>query len=302
MVETSPLIIYHYDEDGFGAVWAFLHLCDFDREKVELLPSGYQKPTVDVSNRDVYLLDICFEKEVMLRLQEEAASLTVLDHHPKAQEAQEYLKPGTVAYSNKYSACVLVWETYAGLDSDRPWLLSYIQDRDLWQWKLPHSKEVNSYLNMLPHDFKVWDKVLSQSPEEILEAATVARRAVQSYTTATVSQARMVRIAGCLVPIINAPYWFVSDLLDILTTTKVNPGAQEGDLWREVTTEKEYALNPQFALAWYETAAGGRKFSIRSTNRGLFGYSYDVSVVAESYGGGGHRNASGFYLPPGVKL
>ncbi|WP_224794071.1 DHHA1 domain-containing protein [Pseudomonas fluorescens] len=38
-------------------------------------------------------------------------------------------------------------------------------------------------------------------------------------------------------------------------------------------------------------------FSLRSTDEGM-----DVSEVASQYGGGGHRNASGFRVPFGHEL
>ena len=43
-----------------------------------------------------------------------------------------------------------------------------------------------------------------------------------------------------------------------------------------------------FAACYWDTPTG-RVFSLRSTDDGL-----DVSEIAKKYGGGGHRNASGF--------
>jgi nanoRNase/pAp phosphatase (c-di-AMP/oligoRNAs hydrolase) len=45
-----------------------------------------------------------------------------------------------------------------------------------------------------------------------------------------------------------------------------------------------------FAACWWMTPEGV-VFSLRSTDVGL-----DVSEIAKSYGGGGHRNAAGFRL------
>jgi oligoribonuclease NrnB/cAMP/cGMP phosphodiesterase (DHH superfamily) len=50
----------------------------------------------------------------------------------------------------------------------------------------------------------------------------------------------------------------------------------------------EMAKGKPFAACYWDTPKG-RVFSLRSTDEGA-----DVSEVAKQYGGGGHRNASGF--------
>lgn len=45
---------------------------------------------------------------------------------------------------------------------------------------------------------------------------------------------------------------------------------------------------------YHGNCADGRIFSLRSTDAGA-----DVSEIAKRYGGGGHRNASGFKMPIG---
>jgi hypothetical protein len=55
----------------------------------------------------------------------------------------------------------------------------------------------------------------------------------------------------------------------------------------------ELAKGQPFAAGYYGGEAG-RRFSLRSDPNGL-----DVSDIAASYGGGGHRSASGFFAPRG---
>ena len=52
--------------------------------------------------------------------------------------------------------------------------------------------------------------------------------------------------------------------------------------------EYEMANGKPFAACYWDTPKG-RVFSLRSSDDGA-----DVSEVAKQYGGGGHRNASGF--------
>jgi hypothetical protein len=71
-------------------------------------------------------------------------------------------------------------------------------------------------------------------------------------------------IGGHRVPVANLPYTMSSD------------------------AGHEMAEGHPFAACYWDTPKG-RVFSLRSGNDGI-----DVSEVAKQYGGGGHRNASGF--------
>jgi nanoRNase/pAp phosphatase (c-di-AMP/oligoRNAs hydrolase) len=71
-------------------------------------------------------------------------------------------------------------------------------------------------------------------------------------------------IGGHRVPVANLPYTMSSD------------------------AGHEMAKGRPFAACYWDTPEG-RVFSLRSNDEGV-----DVSEVAKQYGGGGHRNASGF--------
>ena len=56
------------------------------------------------------------------------------------------------------SGAVLAWDYFFGGPSTgrpRPWIVEYVQDRDLWAWKLPRSKEVSAYLRSLEANFSI---------------------------------------------------------------------------------------------------------------------------------------------------
>jgi uncharacterized protein len=75
---------------------------------------------------------------------------------------------------------------------------------------------------------------------------------------------RRMQIGGYNVPIANLPSVFTSD------------------------AGHELAQGEAFGGCYWDTPRG-RVFSLRSTDSGI-----DVSEIAKLYGGGGHRNASGF--------
>jgi len=312
MTDTRPLIIYHADEDGFGAAWA---AATFMGREVDLFPAVYNAENLpDVRGREVYLLDICFDLEVMQDLEEKSSNFFVLDHHDKAMKIAKKMPDSSIYTSSTESACVMAWKWFNPLwkegkadNPEVPWILTYIQDRDLWQWKLEHSKEINAYIGILPTELDVWTDLIKMSWEEVREAAKVARQATEAYIRSVLPQARILRVGGRRVPVINIPYWAVSDVLNVLAERKIHPGAQVGDMWRDVVLEEddpvaEYAQNPPFALSWYKTANGGTKYSVRSSENCVTGYAYNVRTFSEKYGGGGHAKASGFYLKEGEKL
>ncbi len=78
-------------------------------------------------------------------------------------------------------------------------------------------------------------------------------------------------IGGYNMPVANIPYTLTSDA---------------GNLMARADSHK--------VAACYWDTPNGRVFSLRSTQDGP-----DVSLIAKSYGGGGHKNAAGFQMPLG---
>ena len=78
----KPLVIYHADcTDGFGA--AFAAWLKFGDE-AEYLPMNYNQPfpyTPDLRQRDLYILDFSFPRDVMDSLFTNSKRVVWLDHH-----------------------------------------------------------------------------------------------------------------------------------------------------------------------------------------------------------------------------
>ena len=55
-------------------------------------------------------------------------------------------------------------------------LLRYVEDQDLWNWKLPGSEEVNAAILSYPRRFDVWNELLERSVEDLAaEGAPIVR-------------------------------------------------------------------------------------------------------------------------------
>jgi len=157
---------------------------------------------------------------------------------------------------------MLAWD-YWFPDKPAPLLLQYIQDRDLWLFKLQNSAEVSAALKSYPRDFEVWSTL---SVDALVRDGIAIQRAKSVQVADHVENATLRNVGGYLVPVVNATC-HLSDIGDQLNA--------------------RFPASP-FAACYFDRADGKRQWSLRS--RGEF----DVSEVAERFGGGGHQNAAGY--------
>ena len=141
--------------------------------------------------------------------------------------------------------------------------MQYIQDKDLWQWRLPASREINAALSSYPFEFSVWDE-LRQNVLEVEGRGILRHENV--LIDKMVDEAVMVEFEGKTVPAVYSP---------VLTS-------QIGE-----RLSKE---NP-FGIIWHQRN-GRRYISMRSRSGGI-----SVADIAARYGGGGHTHAAGFSIP-----
>ena len=274
--ETGKLkkcCIYHGNcLDGFGAAWAVRHALGDD---VIFHKGIHQQPPPAVDGRDVFLVDFSYKKVVLEAMLETAASITILDHHKSAeQDLSDLLHSGRIngLFDMKKSGAMLAWEWFHPAQQP-PALIEHIQDRDLWQFELDGSREINAALSSYAFDFDQWDKLMA-SDKDGLEALrrdgeAIERRLQVEIEALIKTGVRRMTIAGYDVPVLNAPLAYVSDAGHIMS------------------------IGEPFAACYWDHP-DGRSFSLRSSEEGI-----DVAEVAKGYGGGGHEKAAGFTVEIG---
>lgn len=256
------IVIYHGGcNDGFGAALA-AWIGFGDNRDVEFLPARYGDKVPAVRDRDVYVLDFSYDRETVLRMREEARSLRLIDHHKTAAAELEGLG---FNIDMSRSGAVLAWEHFHP-GTVAPALLQYVQDRDLWQWRLPQSREVSAALSVLPHDFALWNEHLHDVSRLAADGAPMLRQRQALVEAMCDASTRIVPVNGWLVPVANASCCF-SEVAEELC--------------------RRHSDAP-FAAARFDRSDGVVQWSLRS--RGGF----DVSDVAKHFGGGGHAAAAGF--------
>lgn len=289
---TTPnpiLCIYHANcLDGFGAAWAVYKA--FKPEYLEFFEGKYGEPIPSkelVEGRDVVLVDFSYKAHELMQLALYARSVLVLDHHEGAQKelecfpvaadcwAQHITKLST---NNSYTPQVLfdMERSGAGITWDffhptkpRPPIINHIEDRDLWKFDLPYTKEINSAIASYEFSMNAWDIIVSMPIDSlIIEGTGIERKKQKDIATLLSLCSRREKIAGYNVPIANIPHIYASEAGHALS---------DGE---------------PFAATYYDTDQG-RTFSLRSSKEG----GLNVQEIAKQFGGGGHKHASGFSVP-----
>ncbi len=275
--KNATLCIYHGNcADGFGAAWVVRKALGPD---VEFHAARYGDPAPDVTGKSVIIVDFSYKYDVLVALADKAVSVLVIDHHKTAMvdlvdvppaelhyEAHQKNSTGKLhaLFDMNQSGASLTWDFFFPRHQ-RPDLINHIADRDLWQFKLPGTREIMADLFSYPQDFATWDRLFADDINAMrLDGEAINRQNQKTVADLVRTTNRRMLIGGHDVPVANLPYMFASDAGALMA---------EGEL---------------FAGSYFDTP-DGRNFSLRSTDAGM-----DVSELAKQYGGGGHRNAAGF--------
>ena len=283
---AKPLVIYHGNcADGFSAAWCFWRKYG---DKADYVAGVYQKDPPDVTGRDVFLVDFSYKRDVVERMLRSASTVTLIDHHKTAIDDLQPLAELMEMTNNEgrgvnfgwfcdlnRSGATLAWD-YLFPGEDRPLLLGHVEDRDLWRFKLPGTREIQAFVFSHEYSFELWDKLMSADQVELLKM-TAAGAAIERKHHKDVAELvgvckRRMVIGGVDVPVASLPYTMSSDAGHLM------------------------AQGEPFSACYWDTK-DTRTFSLRSPEDGA-----DVSLIATQYGGGGHKHAAGFSVPRGHEL
>ena len=264
------MCIYHGNcIDGFTAAWVVRQALVINgKQDVEFVAGYYQTTPPDVTDKIVYMVDFSYKSPVMKELLAKAKRLVHIDHHTSAITDMDSVEADNLerfyARENEASGAMLAWQYFFPKVST-PALIEHIDDRDRWQFKLDGTREVNAVAFSYDYSFANWDLMIDTPIEELkVEGRAILRRHNKDVKELSSVVVRKMMIDNYVVPVANVPYQYGSELCNILC---------QGE---------------PFA-AYYYDKPGGREFGLRSSEDGI-----DVSEIAKKFGGGGHKNASGF--------
>ena len=304
MTWKPDICIYHFPcDDGFAAAW-----CVWKKwgDTVEMRPSNYGQPVPDhdVKGKRVLIADFSFKTEVLEDMCKQAHSIVILDHHKTAKADLEQWNwnrsnsdlsmldcetitdwPALNEMENAYpifawfdmdkSGASLTWE-FCFQGDPQPELIKHIEDRDLWRMQYPETRALSLFLRAHEYDFGTWDRIMETvQTESGFHGVLAEAKAIEKFYDRKISDMADTAVFKTIglhegVAVAYAPYAFASDLAHELL--------------------QRHADAPFTAVV--VDAYGGRTYSLRSDDDRV-----DVSEVAKSFGGGGHRNAAGFRMP-----
>jgi len=262
-------IVYYHGACPDGWCAAFIASKRYPEAKLVPLNHGAEFDFSQVKGKDVLMLDFSLRtRELNDKLNSLAKSFKILDHHKTAQAVLE--GASYAIFDMKRSGAGLTWDHLFGSDTNaprlndthyppaRPWMVEYVEDRDLWNWKLRWSKEELTA--------EAWDGLYDMEAKDAAYKGEGALAHINHYVREAVKQAQVGFFQGYKTAVVNALYLNCSEI------------------------GNELAKTHDVSLTWFERADGMIQFSLRSEG------DVDVSAIAKVFNGGGHLHASGFQL------
>ncbi len=257
------VVLYHSDcPDGFGAAWAAWRRFG---NKADYLPIKHQiPPPRGLKNKEIYLLDITYAGKELEKLLKDN-TVTTIDHHLSVKKEVE--RAHQFYFSNNNSGSVLTWQFFHG-KKPIPLLLRYIEDRDLWKFKLPYSRTLLAAVDLVDFNFRKWDKLAADFEKtgvrkKILEEGKAIVKYQEKSARDLIKKADLAIFQGRRVWVVNT-YLLKNEVAHAL----VRKG-------------------PPVALVWNRQGDEIR-VSLRSSG------GVDVAKMAQKYRGGGHKASAGF--------
>jgi oligoribonuclease NrnB/cAMP/cGMP phosphodiesterase (DHH superfamily) len=259
--------------DGFGAAWAVWRAWG---ARGRYRPCGHEDglDAREFAGAHVVFVDIAPDNATLHDLAEFAERVVVLDHHLSSRDrytADPGLAkrlsagPHRVHYDLDRSGAVLAWQHFHP-DESTPMLLRYVEDQDLWSWKLPQSREVNAAIASYRRNFEVWDGLAARPIEELAAEGAPIARANRVEVERMLKAAHPLRIGGGRAEAVNAQH-------------------HRSAIGHALA--KRAAYGPPWGVVY---RLGGKRLDVSIYSIG----DLDVSKIATEHGGGGHRNAAGF--------
>ncbi len=284
----KPVIFFHAScADGQAAAYAAWTVFKDEAEYVAMKYDNVKTINdVDllgnITERYVYILDFSFPLDVMNHIINVAEHTTWLDHHLTAFRmwCPNVIVGPTTAYNqsgpkfhieldNARSGGLIACDYF---HLPRTMLFKHIDDYDRWQFKLPGTKEFSKALwATAPWSFQQWDELNRGTADggaayhAMLATGAALLTEHNNQVARATDKSRVCMVAGAQGLAVNAPPNLTSDSGHLLAK-------QSGT----------------YGMVYFIDHNLRAKCSLRSTG------DYDVSVLAQRYGGGGHKNAAGF--------
>lgn len=282
----SKICFYHNPcPDGITALWCVnkaipnIYCRGISPQDDRIIEKYYK-------NKELIFVDVIPSEQKLIHMLEIAKKITIIDHHISNEKIiEKYIEHPkmTAIFDMELSGCQLTWDYFH--KSPRPWFVDYVGDRDLWKFELPNSKLIN--IALIELDYLKLEELNSlydmtkdeENKKKLIERHMIPAAKILDRKNEKMLNAAMGSSLQKVIKINDLKYdvWVVSG--GILTSELGNRLMQ-----------KKFNNNqlPDFVFLFdYRFKDDLWKVSLRSEI-------VDVSVIATSFGGGGHPKAAGF--------
>ena len=305
----KTIVLFHSNcPDGFGAALAFWQ---HYQDQATYIPVNYGQPVPEMElgqETNLFIVDFSYPRPVLKDLSRRVNRLVVLDHHATAKadlagleeelQAEQALgDPHIIRFDMDHSGAVMAWmylhpSVSMPIEDVCPLFFRYLEDRDLWRFKLTKSKEVSTAMRLYPFDFEIWNGLVNQIPK-LMDQGEIALKLTDNMVDAMCKNRRWASIridrkSGQIGAVVDfrkeKPTAGFIDACEYFAA----PVANATVAFSEVG-QKLLELHPEcdFALYYFDRA-DKRQWGIRARD------GYDATPVAKAFGGGGHPQACGF--------
>ncbi len=271
MEDTQNIIVIYHANclDGFTSAWVAWR--KFGDSALYIPAKHGEEPPEIVFEKGkiVYMLDFfSYPEETVKKILKTSDKLIAIDHHISTKEllnlADEHV------FDNDESGASLTWK-YFNPEDKLPKFIEYIRNYDIWIFELPNTSEIIETLSLEDFEFENWDKIEKifnndETLQRFIEDGKLLIKKKNKTVDKMIKYAVEVEIGGQKGLIVNSAV-YPNEIGHILSETS----GTFGGTW----THRGDYIN----------------VSLRSIEGGS-----DVSRIAELYGGGGHKHASGFRI------
>ncbi len=269
--QKNILVLYHADcMDGFASAWAAWkklgHTAHYQAVRHHTpLPQF-------TAGMKLYIVDFCYPITELVSAATKASKIIVLDHHISAQnDFANYRKRADIPtnlefhFIQEHSGCLIAWQYFQG-DTTPPILLQHIEDHDLWRHQMPDTEAICKALYLhLPIHFSAFANLKLGT---LRREGKILLKQQQLNISRLLKTRHAIKLKDYTGLAVNAPPMFASDLGHALA-------------------EK----SGTFGLTYfYHGKRQCYECGLRSIGE------FDVSELARTLGGGGHKNAAGFSI------
>ena len=259
------VILYHADcSDGFGGAYAAWKKF---KNRAEYIAVRYSESLPEnLAGKEVFMIDFCYSGANLDYLLKNT-KLTIIDHHIGAKE--DVLKASSFVFELNNSGSVLAWK-YFFPKKEAPKILLYVEDKDLWRWKLKESDAIYERLSAEKKDFNIWDKFGKKLQDkngfkELVKDGKILVKFRENLLDEIIEKSFEVDFDGVRARVVNS------------------------SVFNSRVCNRLIKMGYSVGITWFSD--GNRNIiSLRSDGE------TDVCELAKKYGGGGHKAASGFSL------